>query len=230
MQFISYLSRMKKLILLFGVLFSMNTVFAQAYKPVKIDSLVTVSMPAVYTQKDTLGQHIFSATTGLGYMIVMDEPNAKGNQPLKKENDLNAVLKKYVQGIQQQSGNGSAQNVRDTTVGTLKAKAFTLITDDGTGNILNRRFLLIYTKDATYTLQYDYSDARKDLVKDETKAFFGSIKLSPELQRNDQYTDTRATSSRFSTISIVEIAGGILVVFVIAWLVFFRSRNSNELA
>ncbi len=186
-------------------------------------------MPAVYTQKDTLGQHIFSATTGVGYMIAMDEPNAKGNEPLKKEKDLNSVFKKYISGIQQQSGNGSAQNVRDTTVGTLKAKAFTLITDDGNGNILNRRFLLIYTRDATYTFQYGYSDIRKDLVKDESKAFFSSIKLSPELQRNDQYTDTTASSSGISTISIVEIAGGILVVFVIAWLVFFK-RSNNELA
>src|SRR5580693_1099656 len=128
---------MKKLILLFVVLFSMNTVFAQAYKPVKIDSLVTISMPAGYNQKDTLGQHIFSATTELGYMIAMDEPNAKGNQPLKKEKDLNKVFKTYINGIQKQTGNGSTQNIRDTTVGTLKAKAFTLITDDGSGNILN---------------------------------------------------------------------------------------------
>jgi hypothetical protein len=220
---------MKKLILLFGVLFSMNSVFAQAYKPVKIDSLVTISMPAGYNQKDTLGQHIFSVNTELGYMIAIDEPNAKSNQPLKQEKDLNAIFKKYINGIQQQSGNGSAQNVRDTTVGTLKAKAFTLITDDGSGNILNRRFLLIYTKDATYTFQYGYSDVRKDLVKDEAKAFFSSIKLSPELQRDDQYTDTASSSSGMSTISIVEIAGGVLVVFVIAWLIFFK-RSSNELA
>lgn len=220
---------MKKLILLFGVLFSMNSVFAQAYKPVKVDSLVTVNMPALYTQKDTLGQHIFSATTAYGYMIAIDEPNAKGNQPLKKANDLNSVFKKYINGIQQQSGNGSAQNVRDTTVGTLKAKAFTLVTDDGNGNILNRRFLLIYTKDATYTFQYGYPDIRKDLVKDESKAFFSSIKLSPELQRNDQYTDTASTASSVSALSIVEIAGGVLAVFIIAWLIFFR-RSRNELA
>ncbi len=229
LQFVSYLDNMKKLILLFGVLFSMNTVFAQANKPVKVDSLVTVTMPAVYTQKDTLGQRIYSATTAYGYMIAIYEPNAKSNQPLKKANDLNSVFKKYITGIQLQSGNGSAQNVRDTTVGALKAKAFTLVTDDGNGNILNRQFLLIYTKDATYTFQYGYSDMRKDLVKDESKAFFSSIKLSPELQRNDQYTDTTSKISSVSTISIVEIAGGVLVVFVIAWLIFFR-RSRNELA
>jgi hypothetical protein len=221
---------MKKLILLFSILFSVTTVFAQAYKPVKIDSLVTISMPMGYAQKDTLGQHIFSATTELGYMIAMDEPNAKGNQPLKKEKDLNKVFKTYISGIQKQTGNGSTQNIRDTTVGTLKAKAFTLVTDDGNGNILNRRFLLIYTKDATYTFQYGYTDVRKDLVKDEAKAYFSSIKLSPELQRNDQYTDTTASSASLSTISIVEIGGGTLIVFMIVWLVFFRNKRSNELA
>jgi hypothetical protein len=220
---------MKKLIILLGVLFSVNTIFAQGYKPVKIDNLVTISMPSNYTKKDTLGQHIYSANTDFGYMLTIVEPNAKNNQPLKKEKDLNGVLKTYVQGIQHQSGNGSAQNVRDTTVGTLKAKAFTLITDDGAGNVEYRNFVLIYTTDATYTFEYGYPDIRKDMVKDEAKGYFGSIKLSPELQRNDQYTDTSSTASGMSTISIVEIAGGVLVVFAAAWLIFFR-RSSNELA
>src|SRR5579859_6898485 len=180
---------MKKLMFLFAILFSAKTVFAQGYKPVKIDSLVTISMPAGYTQKDTLGQHIYTATTDFGYVVAMVEPNAKNNQPLKKEKDLNNVLKTYISGIQKQSGNGSTENVRDTTVGTLKAKVFTLSTDDGSGNIQYRDFLLIYTKDATYTFQYDYPEIRADMVKAEARAYFSSIKLSPELQRDDQYTD-----------------------------------------
>ncbi|MBS1501596.1 MAG: hypothetical protein JST32_06010 [Bacteroidetes bacterium] len=220
---------MKKLMILLGILFSVKTVFAQGFKPVKIDSLVTVSMPATYTQKDTLGQHIYSANTDMGYIVTMVEPNAKGNQPLKKENDLNSVLKKYIQGIQRQSGNGSAQFVRDTTVGTLKAKAFTLVTDNGTGDVENRDFLLIYTTDATYTFQYGYPDTRKDYVKDERKAFFSSIRLSPQLQRNDQYTETSSSGSGVSTYSVIEIAGGAIVVFVVIWLLFFRPRK-NELA
>ncbi|HVW13974.1 MAG TPA: hypothetical protein VHB54_09135 [Mucilaginibacter sp.] len=216
---------MKKLMILLGILFSVKTVFAQGFKPVKIDSLVTVSMPATYTQKDTLGQHIYSANTDMGYIVTIVEPNAKGNQPLKKENDLNAVLKKYIQGIQSQSGNGSAQFVRDTTVGTLKAKAFTLRTDDGSGDIQYRDFVLIYTTDATYTFQYAYGDARKDYTKEERKAYFSSIKLSPDLQRNDQYTDTRSSSSSVSPLSIIEIAGGAIVLFAIIWLLFFNRRN-----
>src|SRR3569832_422387 len=126
---------MKKLILLFAVLFSVKAVFGQAYKPVKIDNMVTISMPAGYTEKDTLGQHLYNANTNFGYMMAMAEPNAKNNKPLKKAKDLDNVFKDYVKGIQGQTPHSSAQNVRDTTVGTLKAKAFTLVIDDHTGNI-----------------------------------------------------------------------------------------------
>ena len=61
------------------MLFSAITVFGQGYKPVKIDSLVTISMPAGYTQKDTLGQHIYTANADFGYIVTMVEPNAKNN-------------------------------------------------------------------------------------------------------------------------------------------------------
>lgn len=216
---------MKKLIILFGILFSVNAVFAQAIKPVKIDSLVSISLPATYTKKDTLGQQILSANTDLGYMITIREPNAKGNQPLKKEKDLNSVLKNYIKGIQSQSGNGSTQNVRDTTVGTLKAKVFTLRTDDGSGDVQYRDFMLLYTQDATYTFEYGYGDTRKDLVKDEKKAYFSSVKLSPELQRNDQYTDLNSSSSGVGINIIIEIAGGILLIFAIIWLIVKRQKN-----
>ncbi|WP_426668450.1 hypothetical protein ACPPVU_19920 [Mucilaginibacter sp. McL0603] len=219
---------MKKLIILFGILFSMNAVFGQSLKSVKVDNLVSISLPSSYSKKDTLGQQIFSANTDLGYMMAIREPNAKGNQPLKKEQDLNAVLKKYVNGIQSQSGNGSAQNVRDTTIGALKAKAFTLLTKDPNGENQYRNFVLLYTKDATYTFEFGYAEVRKDLIKNESNAYFASIKLSPELQRNDQYTDTSASHS-ISTVSIFEIGGGVLVIFVIAWFIF-RKRDSNEFA
>ena len=220
---------MKKLIILFGILFSMNTVFGQALKTVKIDSLVSVSLPSTFTKRDTLGQQIFSANTDLAYMIAIREPNAKGNQPLKKEKDLNNVLKNYIKGIQGQTDNGSAQNVRDTTIGTLKAKIFTLFTKDVNGENQYRNFILLYTQDATYTFEYGYGETRKDLIKAEAKAYFSSIKLSPELQRNDQYTDLRA-SSGISTVSIFEIGGGLLVIGLIAWFIIKKRSRDSEFA
>jgi LPXTG-motif cell wall-anchored protein len=220
---------MKKLIIFFGILFLVDAVYGQSpLKPVKIDSLVTVSLPVAHTKKDTLGQSIFSATTDFGYMIAIMEPNAKGNQPLQKEKDLNSVLKKYISGIQSQS-QGSAQFVRDTTIGTLKAKAFTLLTKDANGDNQYRNFILLYTKDATYTFEYGYPEVRKDMVKGESKAFFNSIRLSPELQRNDQYTDTRK-STGLSTNFIIAIAGGIIIIALVLWLIFRKKKMSNKFA
>ena len=216
---------MKKLIIIFAILFSVNAVFGQSLKSVKLDSLVNVSLPSSYTKKDTLGQQIYTANSDLGYMIAIRQANAKGNQPLQKENDLNVVLKNYIQGIQSQSGNGSTQNIRDTTIGTLKAKAFTLVQNDPNGGTQYRNFILLYTQDATYTFEYGYDEARKDVIKDESKAYFASIKLSPELQRNDQYVDTRPQASS-NKVTVIEIAGGIVIIGLIGWLVF-RKRDSG---
>ena len=87
---------------------------------------------------------------------------------------------------------------------------------------------MLYTQDATYTFEYGYGDSRKDLIKGESKAYFASIKLSPELQRNDQYVDTRPQTSN-SKITVIEIVGGIVIIGLIGWLVV-RKKDSGEFA
>ncbi|MGZ3754524.1 MAG: hypothetical protein ACXVAY_08480 [Mucilaginibacter sp.] len=211
---------MKKLILISAALILyILPGFSQLLKPVKIDSLVTISLPPVYTKKDTLGQQIFSANSMLGYMVVIKAPNAKNNAPLKQEKDLNKVLKDYIQGIQSESGaNAEAQNIRDTTIGTLKAKNFILQTQDDNGNVQFRNLTLIYTTEATYTFEYVYPEVRKDYIHDEFMAYIGSIKLSRDLQRNDQYLFK--TSGFSPTLKIVAFsAGGVLLILLVLFLV-----------
>jgi hypothetical protein len=209
---------MKKIILSFALILYVISAFSQtALKPVKLDSLVTVSLPVGFHKKDTLGQHIYSANGLYGFMTVIAAPNGKNNTPLNKEDDLNKVLKKYITSIEGQSGAGSsAQHVRDTTVGTLKAKVFTLKKDDGNGNIQLINFTLLYTQDATYTFEYVYPAERKDVVKNEYKAFSSSIKLSSNLQRNDQYL-SNAKGLPVGTIGLV--GGGALVIILIVVIV-----------
>ena len=72
---------MKNIFLSIALLLFTVSGFSQLLKPVKIDSLVTVSLTPGYQQKDTLGQHIFSANGLYGSMIVVVEPNAKNNAP-----------------------------------------------------------------------------------------------------------------------------------------------------
>jgi hypothetical protein len=213
---------MKKIFLSFTLLLFAISGFSQLMKPVKIDSLVTVSLPPGYQKKDTVGEQIFTANSLYGYMVVIREPNAKNNTPLKKEKDLNKVLKTYVKGIQGESAGSSAQNVRDTTIGALKAKIFTLKSDDGSGDVQYRNFILLYTQDATYTFEYVYPEYRKDLIKDELKAYSASIKLSSELKRNDQYL---SNVTGMSLINKIEIGGGGMVIAMLIILIIRRKRR-----
>lgn len=213
------------MILSFTLLCFAITGFSQVLKPVKIDSLVTVSLPPTYQKKDTLGQHIYSANGLSGYMVVIKAANAKNNAPLKKEKDLNQVLQDYIKGIQGEATNGSAQNVRDTTIGTLKAKTFTLQTDKGGGDIELRNFILIYTTDATYTFEYTYPDNRKELITEEYKAYSSSIKLSPQLQRNDQYLFKNISMPLATKIGIY--GGGVLVIIIIIILIARRKKKKT---
>ncbi|MDB4926233.1 hypothetical protein [Mucilaginibacter sp.] len=219
---------MKKIFLNSAILlFLALPVFSQVLKPVKIDSLVTVSLPRAYHKKDTLGQQTFSANGLYGYMAVIRAVNAKNNEPLKMEEDLNKVLLDYIKGIQVQSDDGSsAQNVRDTTIGTLKAKTFTLQTDNGQGDVELRNFILLYTTGATYTFEYVYPESRGEVVKGELKAFVSSIKLSPMLQRNDQYLSNAKGMSPVIKIGLFG-GGGLLIIITI--ILFIQKKRRLDL-
>jgi len=215
---------MKKILISFSLVLFTIAGFAQKLKPVKVDSLVTVSLPEKYVRKDTLGQTILSGNSNFGYMVVIRAPNADGNKPLKKEKDLNKVLKDYIKGIKGQS-DGAALNVRDTTVGHLKAKTFTLEVDEGQG-IKLRNFIIIYTQPVTYTFEYYYENARKDLVKDEYKEFSSSIVLSQQLQRNDQYLSNAKGLSSGAKIAIY--GGGALLVLLIIIFVVRKKKKTDD--
>jgi hypothetical protein len=192
-----------------------------ALQPVKLDNLVTASFPVGYQTKDTAGQHIISGNGTYGYMIGIRAANDKDNTPLKKEKDLNKVLKDYTKKIQAQEPGSSPIRARDTTIGTLKGRVFTLKSEDGLGNVQFVNFTLIYTKDATYTFEYVYPGNRSELVAADYKSFISSIRLSPELQRNDQYL---SNVTGMSVINKVEIFGGVALVIVVA-LIFISNKK-----
>jgi hypothetical protein len=156
-------------------------------------------------------------------MIAIRQANAKNNTPLKKEKDLNKVFKDIVKDIQSESAGSSAQYVRDTTIGALKAKTFTLKSDDGNGSIQHRNLVLLYTQDVTYTFEYVYPDNSKDIVNDEYKSFITSIRLSPDLQRDDQYL---SNVTGMSAITKVEVFGGAgLALIVVAAFIFRKNKK-----
>lgn len=214
-----------------GILFSLILLlqglsgFSQDLKPVALDSLVTVSLPSGYHKKDTLGEQIYSANSMFGYMAVLRETNAKNNTPLKREGDLNKVMKQYIKGIQAQSEGSIAENLRDTTIGSLKAKVFTLKSGEGAGDITYRNFVLLYTQAATYTFEYVYPDIRSGMVKDEYHAFISSIRLSPQLQRDDQYLSDAGGLSPVAKVGI--FGGGSVLVLLMIFLLVRKKQTVN---
>ncbi len=200
-----------------ALLFFTAAGFAQQLEPVKIDSMVTVSLPADYNKVDTLDQQVYSANSDLGYMVVV-KATENNNKPLEKENDLNKVMDNYVDNFKQQYKDASAQNVRDTTVGPLKAKAFTLEYRADDSSVQFKNFVLLYTTGASYFFQYAYPSMRSDVVGNELKTFLSSIKVSPELKRTDQYlSDDKGMSPVVKT---GLIAGGSLlaVALIVVWM------------
>lgn len=215
---------MKKILLIICLSFLTSFGYSQLYKTVKIDSLITVTLPSVYTKKDTAGQQTFSAKASYGFIVVTRIPNAANNAPLKKEKDLNQVFKNYVKDVQQ-VGNGTILSERDTLLGTVKGHLFTLKTEDDNGDVQYRQFLFIYTRDASYSFQYFYNEGQSELAGQDTKPFYSSIKLQPDLQRNDQYLVPSKPGMSGGVKLIVYGGSGAIVILIIISLLIRRKKR-----
>ena len=215
---------MKKILLIFCLSLLTSFGYSQLYKTVKIDSLITVTLPSVYTKKDTAGQQTFSAKASYGFIVVTRIPNPANNTPLKKEKDLNQVFKNYVKDVQQ-VGNGTILSERDTLLGTVKGHLFTLKTQDDNGDVQYRQFLFIYTRDASYTFQYFYNEGQSELAGQDTKPFYSSIKLQPDLQRNDQYLVPSKPGMSGGVKLIVYGGSGAIVILIIISLLIRRKKR-----
>lgn len=217
---------MKKTLLIAGLVLYATLGYSQLFKRVKIDSLVSVSLPPIYTKKDTLGQQTYSAKASYGFIVITRIPNGSNNAPLKKEKDLKKVFQTYVKDVEQ-VGNGSILDERDTTINALKGHLFTLRTEDETGKVEFRKFLFLYTQDVSYTFQYFYADLQSDFIKEEVKTFYSSIKLAPDLQRNDQYL-IASKPGMSGSLKILLFGGGGLIIILIIVFAAIRRRKKKE--
>jgi len=212
---------MKKLILYFSIILLAAQANAQKnyyLSPVKVDNLVSVSLPKEFSRSKAGGQDIYSANASYGSMLVIRTVNPPSQQSVKNPKGLDNVFKEYVKKVQQSLSQGSITNDHDTTVGKLTARDFVLQVDTG-GGLEMRHFILVYTKNVTYTFEYLYSDFRKDLALGEMNAFLNSIKVSPELTTADQYI---TVPTRFPVVTIVVIGAALFVI--ICAIVFMRRR------
>lgn len=217
---------MKKILIGFYLTIFSVVSQAQVLKAVKVDSLITVSLPAEFQKRDTLGQTIYSGTASLGYIIVIKAPNPPG-KVLKKEKDLNKVFKEYIKKLKNTAGNqATILNDKDTIVNNVEVRDFKLSTTDETQGEQIRRFRILYTKPATYTFQYVYPLAREDIARKEGDAFFKSIVTAPSFDGTDQYTMYGKFTGMHAWLKIT--LGVVILIILIVLVIVLRNRKKRE--
>ncbi|MBW4890808.1 hypothetical protein KXQ82_13840 [Mucilaginibacter sp. HMF5004] len=213
---------MKRLMILCSLILLVRQADAQTnyyLSPVKVDSMVSVSLPKDVVKYDTLGQKTLSGNGTYGSMLVIKVANPK-SKPVKNESGLDEVFNNYINNLQKSLPDADVLNPHDTVIGKLKARDFILQVDSGSG-VQSRHIALVYTKDVTYTFEYLYDDYRKELADGEAKAFFGSIKVSDDLTTASQYI---IVSPGFFTPLIQLIMAALILAIIIGVIVILRRK------
>lgn len=220
---------MKKLILIYLMIFTAAPLFAQKWKPTNLDDSVQVSLPDGFTKKDTLGQTLFNADSPFGQILITKQPDNPSTTPdIEKVDQLKKYYDEFVKQIGS-SSEGTVSDARDTLIGNLRVKDLKLTVDTGSGKQY-RNIRILHVNSATYTFQFLYKDIHEEYARGESDTFFNSIKIPPEATVATQFTEPGNTTGEkpgggTNYVLIAVIAGVILVLFVIFYL---RKRKKRE--
>jgi len=204
--------------------------YAQQWKPYKIDDSVQVSLPEKFTSKDTLGQQIINSTAGFGIIQITISPdNPKTTPDIEKERHLKKYYDNFVKRIRSSSGGGTVSEARDTVIGKLKAKNFTMVVDDASGKQF-RNFLILHENGNTYTFQYLYKDIHTEYALPENKTFFSSIRIPPDADIKTQFTSPGTTTGHSPSANRNNLlAGGAAAILIVLAIILVRRRRRKEL-
>lgn len=216
---------MKKLLFLPLIMLCMQ-VFAQKWKPVKLDSLVSVSMPEGFKEKDTLGQKTYSAEASIGYIIANKSPGAISEQTkLRSEKDLEAVYKGYITSVTQ-AAKAQPSSERDTTIGSIKGKNFNIIADGEEGPEI-RNFTVVLVGKDMYSFEFLQKQIHLAQTKENRDKFFNSIKIA-DVSVKDQLTSAGSKLSKEEKKDEWKrygILAGVVIAIVAVVILIMRMRK-----
>lgn len=220
---------MKKLIIIYLLTFTAIPLFAQKWKPTKLDDSVQVSLPDGFTKKDTLGQTLFNADTPFGQILITKQPDDPATTPdIEKVDQLKKYYDNFVSQIQT-SSKGNVSDAKDTLIGKLRVKDLKLVTDTGTGKQY-RNIRVLHVNSATYTFQFLYKDIHESYALEESKTFYNSIRIPPDATVNAQFTEPQNTTGKKPAGStnyvLIAVIAGVIVVIVI--IILLRKRKKHE--
>ena len=217
---------MKNLIFLFLISFITFPVFSQNWKTVKMDSAVSFKLPKGFIKTKTADENNFSAQTAFGTILIfkaVDDPLLTPD--IDKDKHLNQFYNTYLERVQKSTSDGKITDEKDTLLGELKVKDFTLSIDTGSGNQF-RKFRILHANNATYTFEFLFQEIHKDYAAEECNLFFNSISVNEDMNRSDQFTadNIPGTGPNYYLIGgVMVILAGIILFFVIR-----KSRRTDS--
>lgn len=214
---------MKKLLIFFGLFFAALYTFAQKWPTVRIDSAVTVTVPKGYEKKDTTGKFSLMARSSFGTILVFKTPdNPRVIPDIERDRHLEEYYNNYIQKVGSAAKEGRILDERDTLLGEIKVKDFTLAVDSGSG-IQYRNFRIMHVAGASYTFEFLYEDLHAEYSKPERDKFFSSITVDEGLSRQDQYTTDEPPGIDPLLIGGIGVALLLLILFIV-----FRQRRRKR--
>lgn len=220
---------MKTLCLAFFCIFISPSLLSQELKPFKIDDSVQVSLPPNFSKVDTLGQTNITAKTSFGHIQITKQNDNPATTPdIEKLIHLNQYYDNFVNRIKSSAKDGRIINEKDTLLGNLHVKDFTLSVDSGSGVQL-RNIRILHENSATYTFQYLYQNIHEEYAVPESKAFFESIRIPPAMDIESQFTSPENTTGKApSSDTIIYIGIGIIILIIAGITLYLKKKRSHH--
>lgn len=218
---------MKKLIFLLTIYLTPFLSFAQTWETLKIDSAVSVKLPKGFTKTETDKKYSLVAISPFGTILIFKTPDKSQVTPdIEKDRHLQQYYDDYIKNVKRSSADAIIKDEKDSFLGELKVKDFTLQIDSGSG-VLFRDFRILHANSATYTFEFLYQDIHKEYALPEREKFFNSIEVNENLNRTDQFTSESLNSDTPDNSKYL-IWGIIAVVLTSGMIIFMVLRKKNQ--
>ena len=220
---------MKKIIFVLALFILPYLSFSQTWETVKIDSTVTVKLPIGFTKSEKDKKYSLVAVSPFGTIMIFKTPDRPLVTPdIEQQKHLQDYYDDYISNIKQSSPDAIVRDEKDTLLGKLTVKDFTLQIDSGSG-ILYRDFRILHANSATYTFQFLYQDIHKEYALPERERFFNSIEVNESLNPTDQFTAESLNAGKPDN-TMYLIVGSAAVLLTIGLVIFFIVRRKKKRA
>lgn len=215
---------MKKLIVLILILSGLQS-FGQGWKTIKLDSAVSFQLPAGFKKAKSDTASSFSASTAFGTILIFKaNDNPIVTPDIERDQHLTDYYNDYIERVESSTSDGKIINEKDTVLGDLKVKDFTLEIDTGSGVEL-RKFRILHANNATYTFEFLFEEMHKEYAAAESDQFFNSIRVNEKVLRADQFTAVKSENNEMNPYLI-----GAAILIALGFIVFLLIRKKKVIS